>query len=59
MICHKLSNVIFSFMRMNITPQNNIQTRGSFLKLKCPFRKNQRRSNGVVLRWSNHMEQNP
>ena len=39
MICHKLSNVIFSFMRMNITPQNNIQTRGSFLKLKCPFRK--------------------
>ena len=39
-------------------PENNNQTRGSFLKLKSPFQ-SQRRPNGVVLHYSNHMEQNP
>ena len=32
--CPNYLNEVFQ-----ITPENNIQTRGSFLKLKCPFRK--------------------
>ena len=42
-----------------IAPEYRIQTRGSFLKFKMPLPQNHHRSNGIVLHWSNHMEQNP
>ena len=32
--CHNYLNEVFQ-----TAPENDIQTRGSFLKLKCPFRK--------------------
>ena len=64
-----ISSIVFKYVNdkfpnylnevFQTAPENNIQTGGSFLKLKCPFCKSQRRSNGVVLHWSNHMEQNP
>ena len=51
--CRNYLNEVF-----HTAPENNIQTRESFLKLKCLLRQNERRSIGVVLHWSNHMEEN-
>ena len=48
--CPDFLNEVFQ-----IASEDNIQRRGSFLKLKCLFLK----SNTVVLHYSNHMEQNP